>query len=135
MSYNGLIDGEEMYFRIMTVNTNKKMPVHRIHSFELSPVPLSLSLFDDDGSMMATTKSDFLHKIEELVKDDIFTTAPSADCMVRDGHVSVQELQEANAATMESVTFNDMAHRYLDHVLGLRKRASKLHVVFDKYQT
>ena len=51
------IDAEEMYFRIMRVNANKKMSPPRIHSFELAPVPLRL--FRDDGFMMYTQKVTF----------------------------------------------------------------------------
>ena len=72
------IDPEEIYYRLMTVNANKKMTAFRLHSFELSPVPLSM--FTYDGSMIFTNKSEYMHKFEELAKPDIIKVYPKSEC-------------------------------------------------------
>ena len=47
-----------MYLRLLAINSFKKVPLERVMSFENAPVPLSL--FDDNGKMVANKKSDFM---------------------------------------------------------------------------
>ena len=84
------IDGEVMYLRLLAVNARKNVPLKRVLSFENAPVPLSL--FTEDGCMTACAKSDFMHKLEELIPGDKVTAIPSCDAVVFDGHASIQML-------------------------------------------
>ena len=60
------MNGEQMYLRLLAINAFKKVPLQRVLSFENAPVPLSL--FTDEGCIMMTKKSDFLDKLEGLIK-------------------------------------------------------------------
>ena len=59
------ITGEMMYLRLLAVNAHKKVPLDRVMSSENLPTPPSL--FYETGTMLYGTKSDFLHKLEDLV--------------------------------------------------------------------
>ena len=61
-----VMNGETMYMRLLSVNANKKVPVKHVFSFENAAVPLSL--FTEDGEMITTVKSQFMHKLESLTK-------------------------------------------------------------------
>lgn len=50
-----------MYMRLMAASTVRTVPLDRVMSFENAPVPLSL--FHEDGTMVTTQKSHFLHKL------------------------------------------------------------------------
>ncbi len=115
---------------LMTINANKKISPSRIHSFELAPVPLGL--LTNDGSMMLTQHSDFLHNLEELVTCNILKSDPEVDCLILDGHASIQQLPEPIG--VDDVIFSDMACKFMDHVLHLRKSATSIRIVFDKYE-
>jgi len=58
------VDGVEMYLKLLSINTFKKVSLERVMSFENSTV--LLSLFTDDGMMSTTKKSDFMGKLEDL---------------------------------------------------------------------
>ena len=59
----------------MSVNARKRRPLTRVMSFENAPVPLSL--FNDDSSMHSSKKSDFMHRIEELLPEKITKIPPN----------------------------------------------------------
>ena len=46
------INGEEMYLRLLAINTYKKVPLERAVSFENAPVPLSF--FNGHDGMVST---------------------------------------------------------------------------------
>ena len=71
------LDGEVMYFAI---NASKKVPLKRVLSFENSPVPLSL--FTDDGNMRACAKSDFMHKLEDMVTGEKTTSIQASNAVI-----------------------------------------------------
>lgn len=85
------IDGEEMYLRLPSINSFKKVSLERVMSFENSSVPLSL--FTDDGMMCTTKKSDFMAKLEELVPNEtIVQNVSDIDCILFDGMAVIQIL-------------------------------------------
>ena len=57
-----VIGGEEIYIRLLAINSFKKVPFEKVMSFEKAPAPLSL--FDDSCKMIANKKSDFMEKLE-----------------------------------------------------------------------
>ena len=128
------INGEEMYLRLLAQNAYKKVPLERLMSFENAPFPLSI--FNDDGSMCVTKKSDFMHKLEGLVSpEDILRDTKEIcgiDCVVFDGMAIVQTQQPK---TMKS-TYQEMAESFWTHILSLARSlgVSNLHVVFDRYE-
>ncbi len=110
-----------MLKKLMTININKKMPPSRIHSFKVVPVPLSL--FTNGGSMMLTQKSDFLHKLQELVKCNILKSDTEADWLLLDEHGIIQQL-------LESIGVDDVIYIwFMDHLLHLGKSATSIHSV------
>ena len=128
------IDGEVMYLRLLAVNARKKVPLKCVLSFENAPVPLSL--FTEDGCMTACAKSDFMHKLEELIPGDKVTAIPSCDAVVFDGHASIQML--GAPTSLGKISFKDMAGRFISHILHSSTTTSathvkQVHVVFDKY--
>ena len=62
----------------MATNAKKKVPIDRIMSFEISPVPLSL--FNDDSTLVSTEKSHFLDKLEALLPGDPKTSIEVWKC-------------------------------------------------------
>lgn len=129
------LKGEVMYLRLMAVNARKKMPIGRVMSFENAPVPLSL--FSDDGAMVSCKKSDFMHKLEELLPEKI-TEIPPADAVLFDGHAIIQALQ-APEKQVNMITFRDMASDFLSYVKSLcnqligANEQSQMHVIFYHY--
>jgi hypothetical protein len=128
------INGEVMYLRLLAVNAKKKVPLKRVLSFENAPVPLSL--FAEDGTMLACAKSDFMHKLEELVPGDKITTIQRCDALLFDGHASIQML--SGTATLGPMCFRDMAERFIGHIMHLSNitpstDVKQIHIIFDKY--
>ena len=113
-SRNVAICGESMYLRLLAVNTTiKKVPLERVMSFENAPVPLSM--FTDDGTMLAGTKSEFMHKLEDTLPAKV-TSIATADTIIFDGHAVIQGLY-APKDTGKTYRFIDMADRFLTHIL------------------
>ena len=128
------IDGEVMYLRLLAVNATKKVPLKRLLSFENAPVPLSL--FADDGTMLSCAKSDFMHKLEELIPHDKVTEIQRCDALVIDGHASIQML--GVPMTTGKMCFRGMAERFIGHIMHISSTTSsndvqQIHIVFDKY--
>ena len=69
------INGEVMYLRLLAVNSVKKVLLNRVMSFENAPVPVSL--FNKDGTMTQSTKSDFMHKLEDTIAGNKMTRLES----------------------------------------------------------
>ena len=55
-----------------------------------SSVPLALSLFQEDSSYMCCVKSEFKHKLEEMLLKDKITEINGADLVIFDGHATKQ---------------------------------------------
>lgn len=133
---NVSMNGEVMYLRLLAVNALKKVPLKRVMSFENAPVPLSM--FTDTGSMVSCAKSQFMHKLEEMIPGDKITAIASCDAMVFDGHAIIQTLLPPSHATVQKPSFKDMAGKFIDHVMYTAKSvpgndASEMHIVFDRY--
>ena len=99
------INGEVMYLRLLAVNANKKVSLKQVLSFENSPVPLSL--FTEDGNMLTCAKSEFMHKLEEMVPGEKRMSIKRCEAVIFDGHASIQMLVVLN--TVEKATFKIMA--------------------------
>ena len=118
----------------MAVNARKKVPIERVMSYENSPVPLSL--FHEDGSMLTSAKSEFMHKLESLLPADSAQSSCNADCIIYDGHATIQAL--VPPPLLQSITFCDMANSFTKHLQKHASswchRSSQLHIVFDEYK-
>ena len=121
-----MIDGEDMYMRLLAINTFKKVPLERVLSFENAPVPLSL--FSNNGTITSTKKSDFLEKLESLVPDDSlsFEASNMVDCFVFDAMAVVQMLTPNNGP---KTTFQMMASSFWRYILSNRQGAPHVHAV------
>ena len=125
-----VISGEEMYIRLLAINSFKKVPLERVMSFENAPVPLSL--FDDSGKMIANKKSDFMEKLETLINPNLILKELSdIDCVIFDGMAIIQMLKPVSSIIKP--TFCDLAHMFWTHILHKSKGISAVHVVFDRY--
>ena len=124
------INSEDMYVRLLAINSFKKVPLERVLAFENTPVPLSL--FADDGSMLATKKSDFLEKLEALSGSDpcIEKEFRNFDCFFFDAMSVVQILQPQSG---RKTTYNMMAASFWQHILSQSEGSRQIHVVFDRY--
>ena len=124
------IGGEEMYIRLLAINSFKKVPLERVMSFENAPVPLSL--FDDSGKMIANKKSDFMEKLETLISPNLILKALSGvDCIIFDGMAVIQMLKPVTS--LVKPTFSDLANMFWTHILHSSEGINVVHVVFDRY--
>ena len=125
-----VIGGEEMYIRLLAINSFKKVPLERVMSFENAPAPLSL--FDDSGKMIANKKSDFMEKHGTLISPNLILKELSAiDCVIFDGMAIIQMLKPVSS--LIKPTFRDLAHMFWTHILNKSEGISAVHVVFDRY--
>lgn len=127
--------GEIMYLRLLAINAVKRVPLQRVLAFENAPVPLSL--FNEDGTMSACTKSDFMHKLEEIVTDEIKRKLEvPVDAVIFDGHAVIQALPPPPCSPLQA-TFLDVAKGFHSYIKGASKNISttvtQVHVVFDRY--
>ena len=121
-----IMDGERMYLRLLAVNGNKKVPLLRVMSFENAPVPLSI--FKEDRTMIfAERKSDFVHKLEELVTEPKKISMLGVDAMILDGNAVIQALPPT--AGNLSRTFKQMAEAFLNYVQHKSVSVKQVHVV------
>ena len=131
-SNNVTINGEVMYLRLLAENASKKVPLERVLSLENAPV--SLGMFNDDGSMISCVKSDFMHKLE-LLHEDKISSIQSADCIIFDAMAVIQML--ATPSKTVQVSFIDMAEQFLRHILQCSRTenaVAQMHIVFDRYE-
>jgi hypothetical protein len=122
-------DGEMMYLRLLAVNAQKRVPIQRVMSFENSPVPLSM--FTEEGLIATCNKSDYMHKLEELVPGDGIAAVDLCDTIIFDGHAIIQALSTPNIIV--KATFKYMADAFMSHIMSHSKNIASLHVVFDRY--
>ena len=99
------INGNVMYFCLMSVKARKKMSLTRVMSLENEPVPHSL--FGDDGALHSSKKSDFMHRIEELLPERT-TKVDYCNAVIFDGHTVIHLLEPPERKSM-IYTFGDMA--------------------------
>ena len=85
------MNAEVRYLRLLAINATKKIPLLRVLSFENFPV--QLSKFKEDGTMITSKKSKFMHRLKALVANKITTLSEIVDATVYDGHVVIQLLQ------------------------------------------
>ena len=100
------LDGEQMYMRLLAANVLKKVPLERVMSFENAPVPLCI--FDEDGTMVSTNKSHFLHKFESLSPRQPAASLPYCDAIIFDGNAKIHALPP----DAETITFKSMALKF-----------------------
>ena len=82
------VNAETMYLRLLAINAKKQVSLQRAMAFENSPIPLSI--FSEDGSMVTGVKSQFLHKLEELVTGERVTKIDECDIIIFDCHAIIQ---------------------------------------------
>ena len=133
---NVSMNGEVMYLRLLALNALKKVPLRRVLSFENAPVPLSL--FTDSGAMISSAKSQFLHRLEDILPGEKITEIGSADAMLFDGHAVIQSLPPPNSA-VQKTTFRDMASKFVNHIIHKSVAVAgndvkQMHIVFDRYE-
>ena len=122
---NIVMSGESMYIRLVAINAHKNIPIQQVFSYENAAIPLSM--FSEDGQMISTTKSNFMHKLESVSPGKI-TTVQNIDAILLDGHAVIQVLKPNQMET----TFNDMAKQFMNYVVNNRTE-QQIHVVFDRY--
>ncbi|XP_053373036.1 uncharacterized protein LOC123541526 [Mercenaria mercenaria] len=122
------INGEEMYLRLLSINSFKKVPLKRVMAFENAPVPLSL--FTDSGEILSTKKADFMLKLEELVSEKVTRSVGNVDCIIYDGMAVVQMLQTVYASLK---LYREMADAFWQFILSKSSTSTNVHVVFDSY--
>ncbi|KAG0710551.1 hypothetical protein GWK47_022582 [Chionoecetes opilio] len=126
------LDNDVMYRRLLAMNEQKKVPFRRVMSFESSSVPMSL--FRSDGSLaLPNYKSDFGHKLEELLGTKIETMA-GADCVIYDNNAVIRMLPFPRKE--EAATFKDLASDFTAFVLQKPSQIgtpSQIHLIFDRY--
>ena len=118
--------GEEMYMRLLAANAVKKVPLERVMSFENAPVPLSI--FNEDGTMVTTVKSHFLHKLEQLSPGQPAASLPTCDAIIFDGNAKIHALPP----DAETTTFKSMALKFYNHIRSQSNSTRQIHIVFDR---
>ena len=92
--------------------------------------PVLLSMFTDEGLISSCNKSDYLHKLEELVPGDGITAVDMCDVIIFDGHAIIQALPTSH---LPKSTFKDMADAFMNHIMSHSINTASLHVIFDRY--
>ena len=119
-----------MYLRLLAINAYKQVPLKRAMSFENATVPLSL--FTDDGEMISPTKSDFMHKLEEKVAEEITITVENVGCMLFDGMAVIQILQPETSKK----TYRDMTNMFWKYIMSNSKGVKRVKMfLIDMCQT
>lgn len=82
-----------MYVRLLSIHSFLKVPIERVFAFE--NIPVSLGLFAENGSMLATKKSDFMEKLEAIFGSDpcIENEFRNFECFIFDAMSGVKILQ------------------------------------------
>jgi hypothetical protein len=84
------MNAEIMYLRLLAINAKKHVLLERVFSFENSQVPLGM--FAEDGTMLAATKSQSMHKLEDVMPGEKISSMHDVDATVVDGHPVIQML-------------------------------------------
>ena len=130
------MNGEVMFLRLLAINSTKKVPLSRVMAYENSPVPISL--FTEEGIMRGGNKSDFMHKLLQLLPDDLqnLRNVSECDAAIHDGHAVIQAMSEPSKTDQN---FQDMSAKFEAKILKVTNEemnsrdCSQLHIVFDKY--
>ena len=72
-----------------------------------------------------------MHKLEDLVSDDIKLSIKDPYCIIFDGHAIIQILPQSSTLR---TTFRQMADRFMCYIVNGSKSARHIHVVFDTYK-
>ena len=128
------MEAEVIFFRLLAVNCNKKVPLECVLSYENAPVPLSL--FTEEGIMLSCVKSDFMHKLDDLVPGDKISKINVCDAVIFDGHAVIQML--APPSTSIKTTFKEMASRFCKYTMQTVQHMEptdelRIHIIFDNY--
>ena len=125
------LDGEEMYMRLLAANAVKKVPLERVMSFENAPVPLSI--FNEDGTMVSTVKSHFLHKLEQFSPGQSAASLPSCDAIIFVGSAKIHSLPpDADTATFKSMSIKFFSYiRSQSNNIVSTGHPKQIHIVFD----
>ena len=82
-------------------------------SFENAPVPFSM--FNENGTMVSTDKSQYLHKLEELLSsEEIALEIQTCNAIIIDGNAVIHMLQMS--AGHSKSTFKDMTHAFGQYI-------------------
>ena len=84
-----VMNGEVMYLCLFAVKSLKMVQLERVLSSENAPAPLSI--FNEDGSLIACVKSDFMHKLESMCETEV-TTMYTTNCIIFDAMAVIQML-------------------------------------------
>ena len=91
-----------------------------------------LSLFDDNGKMIANKTSDFIEKLETLISLKLILKELSGiDCAIFDGMTIFKMLKHVSSVIKP--TFFDLAHMFWTHILNKSEGISAVRVVFDRF--
>ena len=125
------MNAEVMYLRLLAINATKKVPLVRVLSFKNSPV--RLSMFKEDGTMIISKKSEFMHRLETLVPNKITKISEIVDATVYDGPTVIKLLQIPR--NQMSLSFSEMASHFMIYIFAANhsREASQIHIVFDRY--
>ena len=90
-------------------------------------------MFKEDGTMITSKKSEFMHRLETLVPNKITTISEIVDATVYDGHTVIQLLQTPQ--NQMSVSFSEMATNFMRYIFTANhsRESSQIHIVFDQY--
>ena len=66
-----VMNGEVMYLCLFAVNSLRMELLERVLSYKNAPAPLSI--FNEDGSLIACVKSDFMRKLESMCETKVTT--------------------------------------------------------------
>ncbi len=93
----------------MAINAVKDVPLSRVMAYENAPTPASL--FTPEGVMHSGNKSDFLHKLVNILPEHMqnIKEIEGCDAAIHDGHAVVQAMGKPDVTNK---TFNDMCKRF-----------------------
>ncbi|CAG9762726.1 unnamed protein product [Ceutorhynchus assimilis] len=119
---------EFMFRRIISAVQFKELDLADILSYELTPVPVSI--FNEDGTMRKTAKSDLANKLESLV-----TISPEKPQNIGsyfiDGMLLFLELNEKTFKTFEDL--GDVILKKLMRIFNENPVCCMVSIVFDRY--
>ena len=126
-----MTDSDVLFQRLLAVSNQRDVNLERVLSHERAPVPPSL--FNDDGTMRKTTKTDLAKKLEYNC-DEIQVLVVSHDnhtaCII-DGIALLQALDESKFDT-----FNDLGLVVMQRIQSLLTSylgVTSVTLVFDRY--
>ena len=129
-TYKIMMDSEVLFRRLLAVSKQRGVYLEQVLSHELAPVPPSL--FNDDGTMRKTTKTDLAKKLESNC-DEIQVLAVSHDnhtAYIIDGMVLLPALDESKFET-----FNDLGLVVMQRIQSLLTTnlgVTSVTLVFDR---